>query len=228
MVEVVTTWTPRPLHTKWRTDYPNMFRIQRLTVLQAGHTYTVITDDKDFTKQNTLITPLITELPKSFMAAMIYGVVYRLRQPVETHLLFADVDVLINQNLEPAFDGTFDLGLTRRINEVSPINNGAMYVDKDGASKALTFFEGALERCGDKDHWGADQEAISQQAAPVPEENGVEDRGYIRIAFLDMRKYSAVPKIPNMPHDINPYCIHFKGETPKNWLDSFAINHVLK
>lgn len=220
MVEVVTTWTPRPQHPKWRNDYITLLNAQRQTVQYFNHKYTIVTDDPLLANRpETVFIPL----PESLMHAMIVGVIERLKRPIGEHIVFVDYDVLVASSLNNAFRDTFDLGLTHRINEKSPVNNGVMYVNKDGAAKALKFFEKALERC--EEHWGGDQEAISCAAHPVPDEDCIEVRKDITIAFLNMRKYAAVPKVKDKRHDIRPYCVHFKGDI-KDWMLSYFDNVI--
>lgn len=213
-VELCTVWAPRPESEQWRKDYVKMMELQRASALRFGHTHTVITDDSTLTGFDILAV----DLPQEVMPAMIMGVIERLMRPVFNHIIFADVDVLVNRPLHTIFDGKFDLGLTRRINEKAPINNGVMYMDVNGAVKARKFFEQALAICGT--HWGGDQEAISQAAAPVPEiECILERESGIWINFMSMKDYAAVPKQRGMRHE-KAYCIHFKGNT-KQWMHEY-------
>ena len=217
MVEVCTVWAPRPHHEKWDPIYPRLLDLQRRSALRWDATHTTITDDPNCKMAGALYTPL----NRSLMRAMIEGVIVRLRRLCDRDLVFVDVDCLIARECESAFDGSFDLGLTRRHNSDGVyINNGAMYIAKDGRQKAARFFERALDLCGD--HWGADQEAITLAAAPVPTVECVEMRGDLRIAFLSMRTYNAVPKREGRWHDANPYVVHFKGATPKHWMNTYA------
>ena len=98
-----------------------------------------------------------------------------------------------------------------------------MYVAKNGARKAELFFRRALDLCGS--HWGADQEAISSAAQPVPGVERVEMRGDMRLAFLSMKTHNVVPKLEGKSHFCNPYVVHFKGAT-KQWADTYADKFV--
>lgn len=223
-VQVVTVWK-KPNPGVGCTDehiYFQLLNYQRRTVQQYGHQHLVVTDDEKVPAEHTKFH---CALPDQVMPAMIAGVLERLAQPVDSHLLFVDVDVLIGRNLEEAFDGSFDLGLTRRISHKAPINNGAMYVHQDGIEHAQRFFRCAYALCGN--HWGADQEAISQAAAPVPEVEVVEDRDGMRLAFLSMKMYNCVPKNKGLRHTDNPYVIHFKGGT-KAWAKEYAMNFIFE
>lgn len=221
-VEVVTVWAPRPTHPKWRDDYIGLLALQKQTVEHFGHMHTVVTD-VDLTGFNTLCVPLDEEV----MPAMIDGVIARLRQQQGRHLVFVDVDVLIHRDLHEAFlTCQFELGLTRRVHDKAPINNGVMYVRLGAQFLAATFFEHARARCGT--HWGADQEAISAQAAPVPtEDNVVEMRGPLRVGFLSMKTHAAVPKERGLQHHNRPFTVHFKGET-KAWAKEYAERFILR
>lgn len=224
-VEVVTVWAPRPKHEKWREDYMALLRLQSLTALRFGHAHTILTDAPKGTGFPLLSVVQQVKLPQNLMQAMIAGVVARLSLPSE-HLLFVDADVLVGRELDSAFSGAFDLGLTRRDDVRSPINNGSMYVHARGRAFALAFFERALARCGT--HWGADQEAISAEAAPVPKEDGlVQTRPGGQIGFLSMRDYSCVPKTRGLEHSTQPYTIHFKGES-KDWAADYADLYLLR
>lgn len=213
MIEVVTVWAPRPNHPKWRNDYTSLLDLQRKTAVKWGHQHTVITDNCP------------ASLPDSLMHAMIAGVIARLEQGSDHHLVFVDVDVLIAKPLEEAFRNAekFDVGLTRRDNDITPINNGVMLVPAGSIQKALDFFRAAYARCGS--HWGGDQEAISAQAAPVPPHEAIYNRDGVRISFLNMRIFSAVPKERFKKHR-DAICVHFKGET-KEWADDYARLFIL-
>jgi hypothetical protein len=224
-VEVVTVWAPRPSHEKWDSaDWLKLIDLQRRSAFRYGATHTIVTDDELFTA-GALPGRLIAELPRELMPAMIAGVIARLTMaPIRDDLLFLDVDALVARPLEPAFDRTFDIGLTRRANpDGVHINNGAMYVDRHAGEKAVRFFMRALARCGT--HWGADQQAISDVASPVPETEGVELRGDTRISFLSMKTHNVIPKKQGKPHLANPFVVHFKGQT-KEWAQTYADRFI--
>lgn len=222
-VEVCTVWAPRTLHAKYDPIYLSLLDLQRRSAQHWGARHCTVTDDVDFKGAGAIVA----QLPRSLMRAMIAGIMVRLERPVDCHLLFADVDVLIARELDPAFDGTFDLGLTRRANaEGIHINNGAMYVARGAEAKAWRFFKHALDVCGD--HWGADQEAVSRAAAPVPEVERIEMRGDMRLSFLSMQTHNNVPKQENGNLSrAAPFVIHFKGST-KYWARTFAERHIFR
>lgn len=222
MIEVCTVWAPRPEHAQWRDDYERLLALQRATAHRFGHRHVIVTDDSRMMDDTDAI---VCTLPADVMPAMIAGVVRRLYLPLSGPVVFVDVDVLIGRDLSEAFDGSFDLGLTRRINDSAPVNNGAMYVAAPLHPKVREFFDGALARCGT--HWGADQESISEQAAPVPDlSDTVAVRDGMRLAFLSMKSHNAIPKMEGRRHVSNPYCIHFKGET-KKWAQTYADRFIL-
>lgn len=226
-IQIVTVFTPRPQHPKWY-DYLALLRIQRDSARWFGHGHLVVTDSHLPDEFNQLRT----YLPPELMQAMIAGVVAKLKHARYevgggAHLVFADCDCLVARNLDEAFDSDipFDLGLTHRVNDLSPINNGAMYVPQSGIAAALAFFEHALSICGT--HWGADQEAISQAAAPVLDEDGYALRHGCRVSFLNMKRYAAVPKTHLSKHGEGTFIVHFKGNT-KEWMADYARSFVFK
>lgn len=223
-VEVVTVWAPRRHHEKWRDDYCDLITLQRRTVLHFGHTHTVVTDDSRMTEDGDA---LVVKLPDEVMPAMIAGVLERLERPVTCDLVFVDTDVLVNRDLHDAFEPRdFELALTNRIHELAPINNGVMLISRHGTEQARAFFTDALAVCGT--HWGADQEAISAVAAPVPEpwqRTVIRRPRYGRIAFVNMKQYAVVPKERGAYHRKNPFMVHFKGAT-KDWAQEYAQRFI--
>lgn len=218
-VDVVTVYSPHPEHEKWY-DYMPLLMKQKETAEKFGHKHWVVTD-VDIDDMVCIKEPL----PKSLMRAMIAGVIARLRRGGNKDIVFMDCDCLVNRDLTDAFylEQTWELTLTRRPNLSCPVNNGVMYVRCEGIANALVFFQRALEMCGE--HWGADQEAISMAASPVPETAGFGIRQGCAIRFVDMRLYNAVPKMPNKKHHSNPYVVHFKGAT-KDWAEGYAARYV--
>lgn len=213
-VVVVTVYAPRPEHPKY-IDYLPLLRAQRDSATRLWHKHVVVTD-ADLGGE---FLQLKAKLSQDLMPAMIEGVLAGLRASNgEMHLVFVDADCLINRPLQKVFIGNpWDIGLTRRESELSPINNGAMFVNGESIPQAISFFERALSLCGT--HWGADQEAISQAAAPVPEVEQTGNRCGARIGFLSMKTHSAVPKKELAGHD--SYVVHFKGDK-KEWMLDYA------
>lgn len=222
MIEVVTVWAPRPSHPKWRDDYIDIMALQKATAEHFGHAHTVVTD-----AELSGFETLRANLSPHLMPAMLDGVLARLhnRDQQDRSLVLVDADVLIARDLAPAFAScNFELGLTRRVHDKSPINNGAMFVLRGAQWLAADFFQKARDRCGT--HWGADQEAISAVAAPVPvDDNVVELRGPLRVGFLCMKQYAAVPKERGKRHHGSPFTVHFKGDT-KRWAREYAQRFI--
>lgn len=215
MIEICTVYTAQPGHHKWRGDYVDLIRAQQHSAQRVGHSHKVMTDE--------LISGLdceVVDLGPDLMRAMLMGVIKRLEMPVETHVVFVDADCLVNRPCGPVYRKRvgFDLALTIRANEVSPVINGVMYVRKEGVGRALMFFREALRLC--RSHWGGDQEAISQAAAPVPSEQSVGKRHGCEIAFLSAKHYGPSPKAMTAFHEGAPV-VHFKGET-KEWMLPYA------
>lgn len=221
-VDVVTVWAPRPSDPHWRNDYVKLLALQRDTALRFGHKHVVVTD-AELDGFDTLFVPLGKEL----MPAMINGVIAYLLAKHDGHsdIVFVDADCLVARDLSDAFaEDDFDIGLTHREDPIAPINNGAMYIHRDADLAALDFFESAQALCGI--HWGADQEAISAAAAPVPNKDCIEERNGVRFAFLSMRTHGVVPKVRGARHYSDPYIVHFKGET-KAWAQEYADRYIL-
>lgn len=219
MIQVVTVFAPRdPISAgvpAWEQYLP-LLRLQRDSARWFGHRHLVVTDADIGSEFDTFRTYLDLEL----MPAMIAGVIARLNSGGNSHLVFADVDCLVARDLSPIFENNdWDLGLTHRENAKAPINNGVMYVRAESIWAVRPFFQRAWALCGK--HWGADQEAISNAAAPVPTEDCVETRNGLRIGFLNMKRFAAVPKNHLSRHGGETYMVHFKGET-KKWMADYA------
>lgn len=223
-VEVVAVWAPRVTHEKWRDDYLDLLDLQRRTVRHFGHRHVIVTDDSRMVED---VDAIVAPLPEEVMPAMIAGVLARLLFPVTADLVFVDVDALAHRPLDDIFAPyDFDLAFTNRVHDVAPINNGVMLVAAGALQGAQQFFLDALAVCGT--HWGADQEAISKVAAPVPEpyeRKVIERKRYGRIAFHSMKQYAAVPKRQGIPHKGNPFFVHFKGDT-KPWAQEYAQRFI--
>lgn len=223
-VQVITVFAPRGMQAEWE-QYPDLIRVQRKTALRFGHEHLVVTDAKNLFAEGDVLR---VALHPDLMPAMIDGVIKRLCMAVHArkHLVFVDADCLVARDLEAAFTGDFDLGLTHRPNENSPINNGAMYVDMDGVSAAIRVFKAALSIC--QTHWAADQEAIGRAVAPVPDEDGMELRHGARVMFFSMLTHGVAPKCNGKKHaSKDPFVIHFKGKDAKQWMRGYADSFIL-
>ncbi len=221
MVDVVTVYTPRPKHPKWR-DYLPALALERDTAVRWNARHIVVSD-----VDLPGFEAMRVSLPDSLMKAQIAGQIAYLEQwNDKDHILFVDADCLIARDPAGAFMG-FDLGLTWRDNPECMINNGAMYVAAGSKQRALMFFCAAYALCGD--HWGGDQEAISQASAPVPKQDG---RRAIRqgavVEFLSMRTHNCTPTERGAMHAYPvPYVVHFKGDR-KEWMQTYAEQYILR
>src|ERR1041385_720805 len=190
MLDVVTVWAPRPSHPKY-TDYLSLLRLQRESARRVGHRHLVVSDCQILNGYEVLYAPM----RESLMHAILEGQVAWARQwDGRNRAVLLDVDCLVLQSLEGAFDCGFGIGLTSRKDAKAPIQNGAMYFERGSQKSARALFEGALARCGE--HWGGDQEAISQMVAPVPQPITMGERLGARIAFLDTDTHNFTPKVP--------------------------------
>lgn len=221
MIEVVTVYTPRPKHEKY-IDFVPMIALQKRTAEKFGHRHVVVTDQV-YPQFN--VVPC--KMPISLMLSIMIGQLHYLENvwTGEHPLVLVDADCLIARPLDAAFDGTFDLGLTRRLNDKAPINNGAMYVAAGTKEAVVAFFRKALPLT--RKHWGGDQEAISQAAAPVPAFECVEMRDGLRVGFLSMITHNVIPRERGAKHKKNPFIVHFKGVEAKAWMATYAEKFIL-
>lgn len=221
MIDVVTVFAPREEYAHWREFLP-MLDLQRRSVEKIGHRHVVVSDVDGLRMMELHKYQLFTaELSQSLMHLQLEGqLAYLNHWSGEYPLVFVDADCLVLRDLGRVFaPGNFEIGLTRRDNPVAPINNGAMYIAAGAKAAALKFFGRALELC--QAHWGGDQEAIAQAAAPVPEKYCIKRRGAARIAFMPMSLYNWTPKVEGVHSGKNPYVAHFKGER-KAWMKTYA------
>jgi hypothetical protein len=217
VLEVVTVWAPRPDHPKFR-DYLTLLEIQKKTIERVGHRHVVVTDG-ELPGYETIHV----ELPQPLMRAILVGqLAFLERWSGEHPAVLVDADCIVSRALEDAFSGEWDIGLTNRPSKVSPIQNGAMYFAPGSRAAALALFRRALELCGE--HWGGDQEAISQAVAPVPNRQAVEERFGVRVGFLSTDPYNFTPGQPFKPrHD--RFILHFKGAN-KHFAIDYARTHL--
>ncbi len=219
MIEVVTVFAGRDEYPQWR-DFLPLLELQRRTAEKFGHRHVVVSDGP---LQGFDV--LQVELPRSLMHLQLTGQVEYLKQwSGEHHVVLVDADVLIARALEAAFDGSFDIGLTRRENPIAPINNGVMYVAAGARRAAIKFYSKALGLC--REHWGGDQEAIGMAAAPVPDRYRTERRAGCRMAFLSMRTHNVTPRREGAVHQHSPFAVHFKGDR-KGWMKTYAESFLL-
>lgn len=220
MIQVATVYAPRPGHPKWM-DYLPLIALQKRTVEHFGHQHVVVTDSGNLVGFRTLQATL----PESLMHAQLAGYLAFLEAwDNQAPVVLADADVAIARDLSGAFGGAFDVGLTSRVEPESPINNGVMYVSAGSRDAALVFFRQAMKLC--KDHWGGDQQAISQAAAPVHEKGDWMRHG-VRIRFLSCKRFNMTPGVSGIAGKGNPFAVHFKGDR-KHQMQPFADNFIFR
>lgn len=221
MLEVATVWAPRPNHEKWRPDtYLKLLELQRLTCKRVGHRQVVVTDAV-LTGYDTLQAAL----PESLMHALIAGQIAYLEQWNDQHpVVLLDMDCLVARDLNGAFRGDFDIGLTSREHPTQPIQNGAMYFAPGSRSAALRMLKKTLALTSD--WWGSDQEALAAAVGHIPRVHRVEQRFGVRLAFLPCENYnfSAKTGVPKATPKRLVY--HFKGDT-KHFAADTASRHFL-
>lgn len=205
MLEVVTVWTPRPQHSKWR-DYMQLLALQRASVARVGLSHRVVSD-VPLQGYDTLEA----DLPESLMHAMLAGALAYARQWSGVHpVVLLDVDCLVCRDLRQAFTGEFDVLLTNRPDPLAPIQNGAMYFAPGNGAAAVALFERALELCEEK--WGGDQSAIAAAVAPVPEMHCVQERFGARFAFVSTELHNHSTKGGMPKRAPTRFVEHFKGD----------------
>ena len=220
MIQVVTVYAPRPAHPKWM-DYLPLIRLQKRTAEKFGHAHLVVTDGGPLEGLRTLQAPL----RESLMWAQLEGYLAFLEHWDGAHpAVLCDADVVIGRDLAGAFDGGFDIGLTSRDEQTSPINNGVMYIGAGAREAALKFFRAAHALC--EGHWGGDQQAISQAAAPVREKGDWIRQG-ARVRFLDRKRYNMTPAVNGVAGKGRPFAIHFKGDR-KHQMQPFADAFIFR
>lgn len=210
MIEIATVWAPRMKHEKWGTaDYFMLMELQRDVIKAAGHHHVVVTDDPAAERRGFNL--MRAQMQPSLMRALIEGQIIYLRQWTEQrHLLLADIDVLVAPEIEQAFDGTFDIGLTSRKLPGQEIQNGVMYFHRGSKRAALELMEKTLELCGEA--WGTDQAALSKAAGPIPDDHCIVERYGVRFAFLPCETHNFTAK-HSVPKQAGHYAYHFKGRT---------------
>lgn len=219
-LDVVTLLVPR--EPRW-IEYLPLLKLQRATAEKFGHRHLVITEGERPELIDQKI--LLARMSDSLMHAILEGqIAYLMQWSGEHPVVLVDIDCLVNRDLNAAFDGKFDIGLTNRINELAPINNGAMYIAAGAKRQALKFFTRALALC--KDHWGGDQEAIAQAAWPVPAGHVICRHKGARIGFFSMATHNCVPRAEGSEHSRNPFIVHFKGDR-KRWMKTYAEKFIL-
>lgn len=221
MLDVVTVWAPRPAHPKWRPDYLQLLELQHQSCERFLHRHVIVTD-AEAQAIDLPDLPFRAELPDSLMHALIAGQLAYVRQWSGTNpVVLLDVDCIVCRPLGKAFDGSFDIGVTRREHPTQPIQNGAIYLAPGSRKAALAMLEATLARCGDD--WGSDQEALALALAPIPAVKRVKNRCGARVAFLpcDLHNFSSKhkPPAPRQPED--RFVVHFKGES-KQWAQGFV------
>lgn len=218
IIDVVSVWAPRPRHPKWSNDYINLLRLHCLSAKKFGHRSVVVSDAKNDPGvagwQGKFVR---ADLPASLMHAILAGQIAAVEQWDDARdIVLADIDCLVNRDLSAAFDGTFDVLLTRRDDLKAPIQNGAMYFARGSKSVALQFLKRAYDLCGS--HWGGDQEALAAAVAPVPSTYCIEERFGARFNFASCDPYNHSSKV-SKPR--KTYIEHFKGDT-KSLMHSHA------
>ena len=203
-------------------DYPALLRALDRTCARFGLAHTVITDAATVPALAGLDTWAGT-LPadaRDLMRGCVALWLQYLRQgaPAASDVVLVGADCLVARDPRPVFDGSFDIALTTRGGGgPSTLNNGTVWCPAAGRAHQVALYERALAGC--RTHWGADQEAIAQAAAPVPAGFGVALRHGARVAFLPVKSFNHAPAKPDEPTDA--VVLHFKG-TRKGWMLPWA------
>lgn len=215
-------WAPRPSHEKWRADtYMELLALQRETCRRVGHRHVVVTD-AELTGYDTLKA----ELSAPLMHALIDGQLAYLEQWNDQHpVVLLDIDCLVVRDLGKAFDGSFDIAVTRREHPTQPIQNGAIYL-APGSRHAIRKILGRT-RALCEEWWGSDQVALAQALGPIPRTTRTEWRHQARVAFLptELHNFSSKNGVPKTVP--GRFVFHFKGDTKQYAADAARKNFLL-
>lgn len=207
MLEVATFWAPRPEHEKWRGDYLALLELQKRTVRRRGHRHVVVSD-----VEIPGFDVMRVDLPQPLMKAITSAQLAYLKAWSGKHrVVLLDVDCIICNDLNTAFDGSWDIGLTVRDHDTQPVQNGVMYFESGAQPSAVEMLERTLAGC--EDWWGADQAALAQAIGPVPPSVAlplIEKRLGVRVGFLSTERHNFTAK--TVPHKVKDRLVmHFKG-----------------
>lgn len=150
----------------------------------------------------------------------------------ESHVMFLDSDILINDSLEETLSwAEFDIALTIREDPLGmPINGGAMFVSNRRPQVAIaflqTFYKTYVERYLDESQWWGDQRALADllkdKEDPVTLGSRSVGKALVQLIPCDIYNYS-----PNFKQAMDVYgsgadkkVVHFKGDR-KQFMRSF-------
>lgn len=158
----------------------------------------------------------VVRLPYDGVHLMTYRLAHLAHFPPHD-VVFLDTDCVVQHDLAPLFDATFDIGLTRREHAIvdpagrdaasaMPYNTGVMLGKASGRDfwlNARNYCEGLSE--GERRWWG-DQLAVKAVAAVAP----------LRILELPCERYNYSPARED--EDVTEkYVVHYKGAR-KPWM----------
>jgi hypothetical protein len=145
--------------------------------------------------------------------------------------LFLDTDVCLNRDFRPLFDGTFDVGLTYRVDPAflhMPLNEGVIIAAETESDAAANFFGLCLDNYGrlaseaavtarypfDVRMWRGGQLALGAFVDwRVPPDRPISDTiAGIRCRFLPCDEFNfAVTQATTEADLVGKWAIHFKG-----------------
>lgn len=144
-----------------------------------------------------------------------------LRQaPQDSHVVFIDYDMLVEESLDSVFETVFDVGLTYRPHHRWPINAGIQFLHASRLQQSLKFYEKALavfeKNYGEWVVWCGDQWAFRHLVNADFEQEGVflHRENEAEILLLPCDKYNFTPAEEwNVAEEsyAGKSILHFKG-----------------
>jgi hypothetical protein len=153
---------------------------------------------------------------------------FLVRHDFASHVILMDSDVLINNELESSFDGSFDVGLTYRSIKAMPLNAGLIALHAGRSRAAVTFFDAMLRAM--RAHyssdpgwlWLSDQfgliEAVGRQAFWARTEDRLQTDDGVRIRLWPCETHN--DSVINewraiLVRDPRRRVLHFKGDVKR-------------
>jgi hypothetical protein len=142
-------------------------------------------------------------------------------QTADSHVVFLDSDILIQENLEPVFNQVFDAGLTYRQEDQWPINAGIQFFHHNRLDRGVAFLRACLHAF--ETHfqnfaaWGGDQDALRKVTAGAAFDRSDSHLWHspdgFNLLMLPCARYNYSTPTGRMPGPYpNKPVLHFKGK----------------
>lgn len=218
---VVSVFMERDAHKPYTVDWRRLLRLLDASARKFGCRHLCLTDPAT---AHTLPcdTYALEGLPDELMPAIILAQrAFLTSGEFDADAVLVGADCLVNRDPRAAFEAGADVVVTSRPDHGGPLNNGAVYCPLHGRSHALALYDRATAAC--RDHWGGDQEAVTEAVAPIPRAYGIETRHGARIAFRPMATHNHPLDRPSQSSEA--FIVHFKGGR-KGWMPEWASTHL--